>query len=257
MKRFTVYVSIIFLLIPMLGCDSENPVTYETTITWNISDMEICRQALAEDYINEQEGSELIFENVEIKVYDDEGDLEPVQKGIAKCNAFSYTLYGLERGQYYVTVGAIASYDGVTRPYFQGDSNGLPDEMDFEVPTKEDGPYDFTLILGKGKVTVTWHFEQGVCGMNEVSTLDVSLIGDQPNHQHIFQNIACDLEGGLVIEEVDWDMYRIVIDGFDEEGVLTRVGGTDEDEDFKVRPGEHIGEVGSGDLRAYVTLRGI
>jgi hypothetical protein len=254
MKRFTVYLSIIFLLIPLFGCDSENPVTYETTITWNISDMEVCRQALAEDYINEEEGSELVFENVEIKVYDDEGDLAPVQEGIAKCTAFSYTLYGLDRGRYYVTVGAIATYDGVTLPYFQGDSNGLPEEADFAVPTKEDGPYDFTLTLGKGKVTVTWDFEQGVCGANGVSELDVSLIGAQPNHQYIFQNTACDLEGGLVIEDVDWDMYTIVINGFDEAGVLTHVGETDED--FKVRPGEHIGEIDSDDQRAYVTLLG-
>jgi hypothetical protein len=252
MKRFTVYVWMIFLLVLLLGCDSENSATHEATVTWNISDMEVCRQALSEDYINEEDGSELVFENVEIKVYDNEWDREIVQEGVAKCSAFSYTLYGLERGEYYVTVGAVATYDGVTLPYFQGDSNNLPEERDFLVPAREDGPYDFTLTLGKGKVTVTWDFELGVCGANGVSEVNVALNGARPGNQHTLQNIACDLEGGLVIEEVEWDIYGILVQGFDGEGVLTHVGETDDD--FKVRPGEHIGEIDSDDLRAYVTL---
>jgi hypothetical protein len=214
--------------------------------------MQICRQALAEDYINSEEGDDLVFENVEIKVHDNEGDEETVQEGVAKCNAFSYTLYGLERGEYFVTVGALATYDDVTLPYFQGDSNSLPEESDFVVPATEDGPYDFTLTLGKGTVTVTWDFEQGVCGTNEVSEITVSLIGAQPNHQYDFQKISCDLEGGLVIEDVEWDMYSILVQGFNGAEQLTHIG--ESGEDFKVRPGEHIGDLDADDLRSYVTM---
>ena len=125
MIRLTAFVFAVFMLLPTFGCDSENAATYEATVTWNISDMAVCRQALPDDYINPGEGSELIFENVEIKVYDDEGDSETVQEGVAKCDAYTYTLFGLERGEYFVTVGAIATYDGATLPYFQGDSNGF------------------------------------------------------------------------------------------------------------------------------------
>ncbi len=253
MKRSTLYVFIIALFIPFFGCDSENQDTYEATVKWNISDIEICRQALPEDYIIEEDGRELVFENVEIKVYDDEGDEDPVQEGVAKCDAFSYTLFGLERGEYYVTVGAIATYDGVTLPYFQGDNNSLPDDSTFVVPTVQDEPYNFTLTLGTGKVTVTWDFDQGVCGANGVSELDVSLVGDQPNHQYENREIPCDLEGGLVIEDVEWDMYNILIRGFNEEGQLTHIG--ESPEKFKVRPGEHIGDLDSDDERAYVTLQ--
>jgi hypothetical protein len=254
MKRFTVYVFIIILFIPFFGCDSENPATYEATVTWNISDIQICRQALPEDYIIEGEDSELVFDNVEIKVYDNEGDQETVQEGVAKCDAFSYTLYGLERGEYFVTVGAIATYDGVTLPYFQGDNNSLPDEVDFVVPTEEEEPYDFTLTLGTGKVTVTWDFEQGVCGANGVSELDVTLTGAQPSHQYAVRKIPCDLEGGLVIEDVEWDVYNILVQGFNGEEQLTHIG--ESAEDFKVRPGEHIGDLDpeEEDLRAFVTL---
>lgn len=252
MIRLTASVFAVFMLLPTFGCDSENAATYEATVTWNISDMEVCRQALPDDYINPGEGSELIFENVEIKVYDDEGDSETVQEGVAKCDAYTYTLYGLDRGEYFVTVGAIATYDGATLPYFQGDSNAFEEDRGLVVPRSADHVYDFTLALGTGKVTVTWDFEQGVCGANGVTELDIDLFGDQPEHRYQFQNIPCDQEGGLVIDGVEWDRYGILVQGFNDAGVLTHVG--DSAEDFKVRPGEHIGDLEEDDLRAYVTL---
>jgi hypothetical protein len=228
------------------GCDSEDEVSYDVDVEWTIGGMPSCESTTLnyiQDYLLDPSldpaDQRFIFDEMEIKVYeseeDAEKDAEPIREETVACDNFSYEISGLDRGEYYVTVGAMANYDGVTLPYFQ--SSGK-----VTAPPADDKTYEFQLSLGKGTVNVTWGFAKGVCGGNGVKTVNISLT-NREGDERPFNNVSCDQLSGEIIPDVEWDMYTVEIEGFDETGKMTHSG---ELEEFKVRPGE--------DYDAYVTL---
>jgi hypothetical protein len=233
--------------IVMAGCEDDEVSTHDVTIGWNISNMDVCSQRLEGDYLVPDAGPDLIFNDVVVQLYENQGDDDSFDRATEDCNSFQTTFHNLERGDYFVTVEAMADYDGVELPYFQSD----PDDGNIVVPSVGDEPYDFRLELGTGKVMIEWGFEKGVCSANDVSKLHITLQGGKSHHSHVNENVLCDSAEWLV-EGVEWDTYSIEIEGYAADGTRTLSGSTTDD--FKVRPGEYIGESNSDD-RSYIVLK--
>ena len=229
------------LMVGVVACDEDADVkSHDVTVRWNISNLETCSQTLPQDLAG-PDGGVLEFESVRVRLYNSIDDTELLRDAYESCDAFSYTVYDLEEGSYFVTLGAMATYDGVTLPYFQSN----PDDGEIISPAPDDEPYDFTLSLGRGTVVVSWEFgKPGLCAGNGVSTLHIVLEGRQSAHRYEVSEVMCEA-GQYEFIDVAWDVYRVSVEGYDESG--TQVVSGSSDEDFKVRPGEVIAPAASDD----------
>ena len=77
------------------GCDTEDTKRYDVGLTWNIAGAETCVMTVA--------GEDLEFEEVEISIFKNEGDPEPIQDpATVPCTDYSYEVNRLKRGTYHV-----------------------------------------------------------------------------------------------------------------------------------------------------------
>jgi hypothetical protein len=207
-------------LVALAGCDSEDKKSYDVTITWNVAGGQGTTCA---GMLNGPSGSEQVdFETVAVTVYKADGDEDPIQQTVeVDCTAYEYTIPRLKRGNYFVELGAMAEYDDDYLPYYQA-------EGEISAPGK-DG-FDFTLLQGKGEISVTWSFENlAMCGPNEVTEVEISLYdGDE--------TILCE-DGEFLIEDLFWGEYSVSVDGLDESGDEI-FSGDCEDNPFEVKPGQ-------------------
>ncbi|MDD5306237.1 MAG: hypothetical protein PHU25_02840 [Deltaproteobacteria bacterium] len=222
MKRFAVIfvaVGLLALCALAVGCDSESSSTYDVPVSWNVAGAQVCKTFITG-------GDQIDFDNVVINVYEKEGDTDPIQTPIeVPCDDFTTTIPRLSRGDYFVTLGAMATYSNRTLPFYQA-------KGPISAPAEQDSGYEFTLVLGKGKIQASWHFNNDeMCDPNGVVSVDLS-IGDQ-------DPVECNT-GKYLIEDVDMGVdYRLTIDGLDEGGNITWTGDYSENP-FEVLPGETI-----------------
>ncbi|MDJ0764126.1 MAG: hypothetical protein QNJ97_14180 [Myxococcota bacterium] len=234
LKRFFIIFSMCGMLAGV-GCDSEDGTTYDVTVAWQIGGLPACESSTLPDALG---GGRLQFDEIQVRVYENETDPEPIRDVRVSCADYSYTINNLDSGTYFVTLDAFAQHQGVYLPYFQ--SSGSIDAVASDGET-----VDFQLLLGTGTIVVSWGFEQGVCGTNGVTKLNVTLSGSAVNDVS-FSNIQCD-DGMLTIEEVKWNSYRLNLEGYNAANELTHTG---QSEQFLVRPGAVIDD----DDGAYVVL---
>lgn len=210
-----------------IACDSEESESYDLTVNWNISGLEVCQTPLP---VGEYAQDELIFEEVEINIYSDAELTTAVQAGVTvPCDSFNYEFTRLARGKYYITVDAIADYDGAELAFFQG-------SVEVSVPADDD-EVAIQLMVGTGDVAVTWSFDGGLtCGIEmagEVDSIVVDLLGEDE------QTVACG-DGQLVIENVGpGSGNELTLKGLDVDGEVIYIQDF-ADNPFEVLPGESV-----------------
>jgi len=207
------------LLAVVAGCDTEDKKNYDVTIAWNIAGGQgtTCSQTLNGPGVSEQ----VEFDKVLITVYDAEGDVEPIQDPVeVDCADYEYTIPRLGRGKYWVTVGAMAEFEGDYLPYYEA-------EGEIRAPDRDE-IVEFVLLQGKGKIAVSWSFDNNkFCGPNDVSDVEISLTGDE---------VECET-GEFIIEDLVWAEYSITVEGMDDDGETTWIGDCAENP-FEVKPGQ-------------------
>jgi hypothetical protein len=206
-------------LLAASACDSEDTKTYDVTITWNIAGAETCTFHLDEDTVLE-------FDKVQVDVFEEEGDTDPIQDPIqADCGDFSLVVPRLSRGTYFVELGAWAEDDdGDYLPYFQASG-------EIRAPAESDQGYDFGLVLGSGEIEIKWGFANYEwCDSNGVVDLDISLVDE---------TVACDDETYL-LEDVTPGSYTLTITGLDDAGDPVVEGAYNDGQPFSVKPGQTI-----------------
>jgi hypothetical protein len=224
------------------GCDSENDKTYDVTIEWLISDMPGCESAslswlpeeLQDPAVAGTVDNKLIVDEIELKVFEEQGDTEPIRNLTLTCNGSnnSYIISSLDRGTYYVTLDGMATYDDVTLPYFQGSA-------EIVAPSDENTVIPLRIVDGSAKVM--WRFPDGtMCNANGVDKVSVSLIGELRGKVYTAPNVPCD-DGVVVKDGVQWDIYHTELEGYNASNTLTHTGSSDAS--FKVRPGEEVKDV--------------
>jgi len=223
MTRFSMTLSAAVLaagLLAAAGCDSEDTKTYDVTITWNIAGGQgaTCVGTLNGPGVSEQ----VTFEKVAITVYSIADDEEPIQEIVeVNCNAYEYTIPRLRRGDYFVELGAMATFEGERLPFYQA-------EIDISAPAKSD-KYEAVLLQGKGKVLVSWSFDNNkMCGPNGVAEVVVSLAASE--------KIPCE-QGEFLVEDLYWSDYSVNVVGNDAGGNAIWTGDC-ADNPFEVMPGQ-------------------
>ncbi|MCP4606179.1 MAG: hypothetical protein GY847_37645 [Proteobacteria bacterium] len=217
----------------VVGCDSEETTTYGITVRWEIGGIPACKSPELEEKFG---GVALEFETIKITVYDDEGDEEPVQNTVSVlCREKEYTIYNLERGEYFVEAEAWATHDDMELPYFLGTETIV-------VPAADEEVYPISLRLNSGSVDVAWDFERGGCqnDWNNVENVIITLRGD--NNTETSDPIPC-VENQWSFEGLSWDLYTLTVEGFNEQGEPTHRGvwgnpdsDADADSDTDVEP---------------------
>jgi hypothetical protein len=181
-------------------------------------------------------GETLVFETVHIEVFEEDNtDGDPIMFFDTPCDEHFYTIQNLEEGEYYVTFGAMAEYEGQELAFFQMD-------MDIEAPAEQD-EYVEMWQMGSGSVQASWGFVSGFCVGNGVEKIDIALNSVTGDAEYTQEGIDC-VDEILLIEDVPWDTYSLSIQGFDLYGSQTHSGETAED--FEVLPGSQV--------NAFVTL---
>ncbi len=201
------------------GCDSENNKTYDIPISWNIAGAETCVFNLDADTVLE-------FDAVTIDIYDREGDEQPIQDRIeVACSDFGYTITRLERGTYFLELGAWAvDEDGEYLPYFQAS-----DEV--RAPAEEENGYQFGLMLGTGDIEIKWGFANYEwCDGNGVVDMDISLVDEL---------VPCTDEMYLLEDQTPGG-YTLTIEGLDADGVPVSYGEYNEGDPFSLKPGQLV-----------------
>jgi hypothetical protein len=202
MKRITALTSIIALTIGLFGilsCDTENP-TYDVTVQWNISGLQICQTALPS-------GETLVFDKVVVETTNNETQ-EIDKSPEIDCTAYQYTIPDLDEGKYTVKLYAYANYGGEYLAFFQGQGA-------IAAPTEAGQTYDIQLLIGKATIQVVWGFEFGTCGGNSVTEVSV-VLDSQAEGQADIQagTTSCDAANGLPVENIPWGTYTIIVKGY-------------------------------------------
>lgn len=216
-----------------IGCDTEDTSTYDVTISWSIGGLDICTTSLPENY----GGGTLEFQKVEISIYDHESSPSPLREDIVSCAIHETVITNLPPGKYFVRLGAIATYNERELPYFQAKGHIRAGSLGSDT-------FQFPLELGTGKVNVKWGFEDGgQCGEYGVVTIAAKLISTGTrSKEYAHSDLPCNPEPGTasgdIFQEAEWDVYNVVVEGFDSEGMLTHRGVATEY--LQVYPGEEI-----------------
>ncbi len=224
MNRINIFLGVLVVSISaVFGCDSESNKKYDITVGWDIAGVDICESVP----IPQLDGDILVFDEMEIEVYDPDEDTEtPIAAYTADCTDFEFVIPDLSRGTYDVEIGAVAEHNGESLPYFQA-------SLEVDVPSDEE--YTASLSLGTGSVRVGWGFDQGFCVSNEVETIGIQLTGETNDYEAT--DVPCSDEIYL-IDNVKWDTYSLTVQGFDADELLTHTG--DASSDFEVKPGQVI-----------------
>lgn len=234
MKRLMILAMLIASVttaVMILSCDSEDAATYEATVVWNIGNVPTCTSSTLSDDLG---GGVLEFDTIQITVWKNEKDIEnedkePVLKDLTTdCSNMEYTIQKLNRGKYYVVVEAIATYQGMTLPYFKGGE---------EITVPSDEITDVSLSLTTGSVTVGWGFDRGVCGTNGVEEVEVIFKAERAGRDPgPSGKVPCDDE--YRFDGLSWGFYSLEVKGYDADGKLTYEGSY---------VAEDTGDTGEGD----------
>jgi hypothetical protein len=208
-------VTAVALFALVISCDSEDKKTYDADIEWEINNSELC-QALVE---NEYGGGTFDFDQVTIKIWDDEKDIAAEKDPIFEredigCDEFKFTVKDMDRGNYYVELKAWADYDGEYLPYFKGTA---------ELTVPSDEPAKVNLTRASGSVLVSWGFENyKQCGAVDVEEIQIILDaeGETPIKP---DRIPCST-GEYKIDDLDWIYYELTVEGLDADGEVTHRG---------------------------------
>ncbi len=192
--------------------------TYDVEISWSIAGMAVCEIPVPESF----GGGSLTFDSVVISIYEEKGLF--TNSAETACDDYSYTLHDLESGKYFVTLDAMANYEGDNLPFYRADGEIL-------VPTLDD--YEFGLALNAGEVKVSWGFDNyRMCSSNGVNSIGISLDGMND------VVVDCD-EQQFTIPDLDWSIYSLSLIGFNESDEVTWHGEYS-DNPFEIRPGQSI-----------------
>jgi hypothetical protein len=215
MKRLTIPAMVIALVTTTMvlsNCDSEDSATYDATVAWTINKFQVCTFTLPPKL-----GGSLDFDTIEITVYKNEKDIEngkdPVMEGLeTDCSKLDYTIKNIDRGNYFVVLKAMATYDGMTLPYFIGSS-------ELVVPSEE--PTEVELTMNSASLTVGWDFDRGFCDGNGVEEIQATLEGESKTKTS--GKIPCTDET-YTFEDLTWGDYSLEVEGFNAKGEVTHRG---------------------------------
>jgi len=221
MKRINWILALVALGVAFTGCDTEETSSYDILINWNIAggQGDVCAATLN----GPSKSQQVDFDKVRISIYEDAESKNLIQDPIeVNCTDYSYTLSRLERGSYYIRLGAFADFEGDYLPYYQA-------EGEVEAPGVDKG-YKFILNQGQGSIKVTWSFDnKQMCDPNEVDEIEVSLApGDRQ---------ACN-DGMFLIKEAYWSEHRLDLSGYNSDGKKTWYGQYKDGDPFEVKPGQ-------------------
>ena len=183
------------------GCDSEESESHNLTVRWNISGIPQCQTVLPADQYAQ---TDLLFETIEINVYEDDTQTVAVQPPIrVACSALEATITRLPRDTFYITVDAYANYQNQVIPFFQGATS-------VSVPVANN-VVDIPLLVGKGKIVVDWTFSKtcGVTQAGEIANVAISLDGQPPttvicgDGQIVLENIATNQPHSISAQALD------------------------------------------------------
>jgi hypothetical protein len=225
----------------LTGCDSEDEKTYDVTIKWTIADMPICEspsldtlpESLQDPEVAGTADNKLVVDNILLKVFEEPDDPDPIRELTLPCigSNNTYSITSLDRGNYTVKLDGMATYDGATLPFYNGES---------EIVAPNESITEIALRIVGGSVKVVWEFDAGMCGANGVETVNITIFGEEYGTTYTQNNVAC-IDGVVIKEDVDWDIYHVEMEGFDASNTLTHTGSSAES--FKVRPGEEVQNV--------------
>jgi hypothetical protein len=223
----------------VMSCDSEDKKTYDAEIEWQINNSTLCK-ALVED---EYGGGTFDFDQVTIKIWDDEKDIAAGKAPVFKredigCDEFNFTVEDMDRGNYYLELKAWADYDGEYLPYFKG--NG-------ELTVPSDEPTRVNLTRASGSVLVSWGFENyAMCGAVDVEEIQITLEaeGEAPIKP---DRIPCDT-GKYKIGDLDWNHYKLTVEGLNADEKVTHSGTYIAEESDNPDDGDAGDDAGTEDL---------
>ncbi len=242
----------------LLGCDSEDKTTYDVTVYWEIGGIQSCTSSALGDEFG---GVPLQFDEVKITVYENEGDEEAVQDTTTvSCDDKEFTIYSLERGEFFIVLEAMADHQGQYLPYFKGTATVV-------APAEGDESYPISMRLNTGSAEVGWGFDKGVCSSTGNMVKDVMITLTGINNTVETEKIPCE-NAQYLFEELKWDLYTLEVVGLNESSEMTHqgiwidesgdtdeadAGADDTNEDrLDIRPGSFIGAD-----EAYVKLEPI
>ncbi len=215
MKRLMTFLAIFGLAASFVvaGCDSEDNKTYDVPISWTIGGAELCSALVTPTETVE-------FDNVTITVYKNEGDEDAMDGPFTvPCSDFNTAIPRLDRGNYWVLVEAWGEYDDMELPLYS-------EAKAVKAPAQDDDGYTFVLVQSKAKIEVTWDFEIGMCGANDVEDVQIGMVEEE---------IPCD-DGVYTIEDLSgFQSYTVEVEGLDSDGETVLSGS---EENIFLLPGQ-------------------
>ncbi len=195
-----------------ISCDSGDTSVHEATVIWTISGFPSCTMsagAAHNDII-------LNIESVQISVYGskqayESGTAEPVLSGLSTpCTAYEYAIQDLKRGNYYVVLEGMVTFEGETWPFFIG---GAP----LVVPSEDS--VEVALTRNSGSLEVGWGFEGGNCANNWINVQNIiATVTPTAGAPISSGQIPC-TDSQYLFSGLDWGDYTLVVDGYDPTGL--------------------------------------